>query len=93
MSSESIRVKYNIHSADKLLLSVARIEPDKGIQNIARALPLLLQKIKNVKLMIVGDGSYLNEIKKLVKELDLEDHVIFTGFVPFKELPTLLQCV
>jgi glycosyltransferase involved in cell wall biosynthesis len=78
--------KYNITN-EQILLCVARIVVDKGIQNIVRAMPLILKEIPNTKLMIVGDGNYMPTIRKLVKKYDLEEHVIFTGFVKFKELP------
>lgn len=42
-----------------------------------------------IKLIIVGNGEkkYINEIKKLVKELKIENKVVFTGFIRKEELP------
>lgn len=84
--STDIRKKYSINECE-LILSVARITEDKGIQNIICAMPYIVKEIPNAKLMIVGDGSYVKEIKKLAKKLGLEDSIIFTGTVSFKKLP------
>lgn len=37
--------------------------------------------LENSILLLVGDGVLMPQLKKLVKELNLEDRVIFTGFV------------
>lgn len=42
---------------------------------------------KDVKLVIVGKGSELDKWKMLSKELGIEKDVIFTGLVPYKEIP------
>jgi 1,2-diacylglycerol 3-alpha-glucosyltransferase len=38
-------------------------------------------EINNLKLLIVGKGPYLNNLKELTKAKNLEDKVIFTGVV------------
>lgn len=81
-----IRGKYNLTN-ERILLCVARIVVDKGIQNIVHAMPLILKEMPNTKLMIVGDGSYMPTIRRLVKKYDLEKHVVFIGFAKFEELP------
>lgn len=60
------------------IVGVGRLEEHKNFQLAIRAL-------KNVnfdyKFYILGQGVYENELKKLVYELQLEDKVIFAGFV------------
>ena len=82
-----IRQKRNMAPGENLLLSIARLEKDKGIQNIIYALPDILKVFPDTKLMVVGDGSYAPELKKQVKKLKLESNVIFTGMLPFESLP------
>lgn len=43
------------------------------------------------KLHFVGDGSYMNELKKIVKEQNLEDDVIFHGKHPIEEINTFYE--
>lgn len=84
---DRVREIYKILSSTNLILSIARLERDKGIQNIIRSLPLILKEFPDTKLMIVGDGSYASKLKKMVKKLKIENNVIFTGMLTFESLP------
>lgn len=57
---------------------------------ILRALPSILEKI-DVQLVLVGLGALRNHLEKIVEELGLRKHVIFTGFVPDEDLPRLYK--
>jgi glycosyltransferase involved in cell wall biosynthesis len=43
------------------------------------------------KLVLVGGGQQDSTLRKLVKDLDLEGEVLFTGFVSFEDLPDYLS--
>ncbi len=64
---------------------------DRGLQFVIPALPHLVKLIPNIKLWIVGDGSYLTELKKQVQELQVEHLVKFKGHQPFVELLRFLS--
>jgi glycosyltransferase involved in cell wall biosynthesis len=84
------KIKYNkfgIKDKDKIILAVARLERDKGIQYMIRAMP----EIKDAKLIIVGDGSYKKHLLKLWKKSKAKDRIIFTGFLDLKEVKNLLN--
>lgn len=70
----------------RILLCIARFEKEKGIQNILRAMPLILRQ-QDVRLWLIGDGYYKNKLKKIAKRLKLNDYVDFLGYVDFKKLP------
>ena len=55
------------------------------VQEFARLSPS-----PNVKLALVGGGELDGELRSLVKDLQLDDQVLFTGFVGFDELPDYL---
>ncbi|MDD5331729.1 MAG: glycosyltransferase family 4 protein [Candidatus Nanoarchaeia archaeon] len=65
---------------------VGRLNKYKSIPVLIKAMPLVLEKIKNAKLLIVGRGDKEEELKRLVKELKLENSVKFLGFIPNPEL-------
>ena len=73
-----------------LLVSHGSILQRYGYQTIIRALKLIDSKTHDVRLLIVGEGEYEREIKRLVMELGLETRVDFTGHVPFDEIPTII---
>ena len=69
-----------------VLTSVSRISKEKNIRELISFLPMLLEKWKDVKLMIVGDGPDKEHLENMTKELNLESSIIFTGRIPSKEV-------
>ena len=72
---------------DNVILYLGRISCEKRIDFLIKNQVNLIKKIGNSKLLIVGDGPELEEYKKLVSKLKIEDNVIFTGKVPWDEVP------
>lgn len=60
---------------------VGRLSPIKRVDNLIKAFAHLctFYQVSNVKLVIVGDGVCASELKDLVKQLFIEEKVIFTG--------------
>ena len=40
----------------------------------------------DITFMIVGDGPYRTNLETMVEKLDLQEHVVFTGRVPFNDI-------
>jgi len=80
-----ILARHNIEGK-KLLLTIARVEERKGHDKLLEALPQILKAVPDAVYLIVGDGPYMENLKSLTKDLGLEDKVIFTGRVPWKDL-------
>lgn len=78
---KNTRMKLNISDQEQVLLFLSLITKQKGADIAIKAFEKLT-KNKNLKLIIAGDGEYLEEAKLLVKQLGIESKVIFTGFVP-----------
>jgi 1,2-diacylglycerol 3-alpha-glucosyltransferase len=76
----------------KIILYVGRITDHKNIHVLIDAFALLKQKMRDVVLILVGDyKNYMNyymRLLKLVKNKRVEEEVIFTGVVPWDELPS-----
>jgi glycosyltransferase involved in cell wall biosynthesis len=45
---------------------------------------------ENLKLLLIGGGEQDVELRQIVKELELDSCVVFTGFVTYQELPRYL---
>jgi len=86
---ENVRLKYNI-PAKPVLLFVGRLDPEKNIEEILRALAFVSKKI-DFCFVIVGKGLRRKALEQLTEELGITNHVIFTGFVPEKDLPFLYK--
>ncbi len=68
---------YNILSVTRLSNS----ERLKGIDTVIKALPLLKDKIPNIKYSVIGKGDDVKRLKKLANDLDVNEYVDFLGFV------------
>jgi glycosyltransferase involved in cell wall biosynthesis len=58
---------------------IGRIVKEKGLRELINALTILRVKYPNVKLIIAGDGKYLEKLKSLAKNLFVEDNVVLLG--------------
>ena len=79
-----VRKKFGIHHDEKMILYVGRLVPHKGIQYLIRSAQYLG---KEVKYVVVGTGEYEEHLHSLVRDLSLEDRIIFAGRVSMEELP------
>ena len=69
-----------------MLLSLSRISYEKNIQAIIQGLPQIIEKLPQTRLVIVGNGPYLEDLKELAEELEVSEYVQFTGEVPNEEV-------
>ena len=88
----ALRKKYKISKNDILLLTIGRITHEKGYHLAINALLHLKNQKINTKLMIVGKGEYLDQLKKEVKRKQLEKDVIFCGFIENDETVAYYNC-
>lgn len=76
-----LRLDLAIADDEIMLLSLSRISYEKNIQAVLRAMATLQEQVSTVKLVVVGDGPYLNQLKEQAQELGLAERVCFTGMV------------
>lgn len=91
-SLDRIRENHKISPKDKVIAFVSHISRQKGIHLLVRAMRDILKSVSNAKLLIVGDGEFKSATESLVKQLGLEERVIFTGFVENEQLPDYINC-
>jgi len=62
--------------------------PQDGVDYMLRALRLVIDKFgrDDFYCVIIGLGDAVDDLKKLTADLQLENHVWFTGFIPFRDL-------
>lgn len=98
ITSQEAKKALNINRDCSVLLFFGRIHPRKGIEYAIKALPYVLKKNPNTKLLIAGSysgswkkesESYLFSLKEMAKSLDVKKHVVFETRFLGKEIPTL----
>lgn len=75
---QTLRQKLGLSGT--VLINVARFNVQKGHEYLLSALPKIAASTPNVKLVMLGDGERLNEIKQLAKKLEVEKYCNFAGF-------------
>jgi glycosyltransferase involved in cell wall biosynthesis len=83
---EAIRKKMNIEKDTIMLLIVGRFIPKKGFSTAFRALKCIVDKNKNIKLAVIGDGELKEEYISILMKDNTLDKVIFLGYVNTNEL-------
>lgn len=74
------RKKFGLDANEKIVLYLARIHQIKGIDVLVKAFANLVDKLDNVKLVIVGpDDGYLSEVEVLIESLNISDNVLISG--------------
>lgn len=59
----------------------ARLNPVKDIATLVRGFALAHETCPNLRLLIAGDGEQMDMLKNLARELGVEEHVCFAGWV------------
>lgn len=62
----------------------------RGIQIVLSALKKVINKKSNIRLWLLGEGSYKNELIKFANKLGIQNHVKFFGWKSFNEMIELL---
>jgi len=85
-----LRVRYEIVETDCVFCYCGTLDHNRRIDRLIDAFALTAAQEPAAKLLIIGDGSALADLKKQVYDLSLEDRIIFTGFIPYREIPGYL---
>ena len=70
-----------------VIVCVSRLVPRKGQDMLIRALPAIRRRVPGVALLLVSGGPYRSKLERLAREQGVESDVVFTGSVPWAELP------
>jgi glycosyltransferase involved in cell wall biosynthesis len=103
---EKITVMLNVPESSYLDLGEPPLQPDPdtftlichgaieeryGHDTILKAMARIKDQAPNLRLKILGRGSYLEEFLALIKELDLQEQVDYLGFVSLDQMVRELQ--
>lgn len=83
--------RYLLHENEPILLTLTRLdkfEKMKGYDLVLDCLPSLIPMFPNIRYLIAGDATEVehHRLQAKIQALNLQKHVVLTGFVPPKEL-------
>jgi len=83
---KELRNRYGIQDNESMVLFIGRLVGVKGADKLIAAMSHVLEKVPNVKLVIVGLGGMRSYLEALVEKSKLQDSVKFRfEFVPEQE--------
>ena len=87
LSKSCIRQRLGFSPDISILFAVQRLSPEKRVDIIIRAMPYVLREHPQIVLVIGGTGKSEPKLASLVQQLELEQSVRFTGYIPDADLP------
>jgi|TARA_R110000851_G_scaffold1274_1_gene4536 phosphatidylinositol alpha-1,6-mannosyltransferase len=87
--SAILRSRY-IGNDGPLLIFVGRLVKLKGVDDLLHAVSLLKHNFTDIRLLILGEGPFREELESLSRKLRIEKQVFFTGWVEPEEVVNYL---
>lgn len=87
--AKQMRLKYGISNETFVVGHVGRFSPQKNHEYLIRIFQKVLARIPDAYLLLVGEGELMNDAKQQVKNLNIENRVVFVGSVT--NVPDYLQ--
>jgi phosphatidylinositol alpha-1,6-mannosyltransferase len=81
-----VRARHGL-SDRPVIVCVSRLVPRKGQDMLIRALPEVRHRVPGAALLLVSGGPYRKKLERLAAQRGVASDVIFTGSVPWAELP------
>jgi len=77
----------------RIIMFVGPVIRRKGVEYLIKSIPEVLRKTGDDSVfLLVGEGEFLNQARQLTKEMQINDHVIFTGRLTEEELIETYRC-
>ena len=75
-----LRRRLGIRDGDLLVLSMARLAPDKGLEYLIEAAAILLPTGLRFQIAVAGEGPVRSQLEELASKLGVAERVTFLGF-------------
>ncbi len=75
-----VRREMGARHGDLVILSMARLAPDKGLEYLIEAATLLPRTARPIRIVIAGDGPERDRLEQLAARLGVTGRVVFLGF-------------
>lgn len=81
VARHSARGSLHVPEGDALLGCIGYLLPEKGQDQLVRAMPAILKHAPQCRLLFAGDGPERRRLETLAAGLGIRDRVLFAGFV------------
>lgn len=85
------RENLKLNQSNSYICFIGAFHAWAGIENIVKSAPLVLQECPDTLFLLVGDGALKQELINLAEQVGISDKIIFTGMVPYQEVPLYIN--
>ncbi len=91
VEGQQLRAELGLGAGAFLVGNVGRLAPQKGQRHLVGAMPMLLERVPDAHLAIVGGGALEPYLRDLAREVGVPDHVHVLG--PRKDVPAFMHAI
>lgn len=89
--NHELRKRLKIQKDDWALIYSGKISVLRQLDNLLKGFHQAHLRLGRLHLIMVGTGDNVEHLKELSKRLAIEERVHFIGFIPYPEMPSILQ--
>ena len=79
VDNKRLRVTHSENVSGNRITYIGRVDPQKQPDQLIEAFAMIRERIPDATLRIVGDGHLMEQTRKQVKDLEIDEAVIFDG--------------
>lgn len=91
INQEIAKKELNLEKDINYVCFVGNLAPWQGVEYLIQAVPHIIKACPDARFLIVGDGIMKNEWMQLAHKLGVNNKLIFTGSVPYKQVPLYIN--
>jgi len=88
--SQKIRQQLGF-SDEPIILSLRGFDPVYDMENLIRAIPLVLSRARHARFVLLGKGALKDDMILLAKQLNVNQAIVFLDYIENEKLPTFLS--
>lgn len=88
---QGLRQSLGLSDTDQVLVYMGSFFYFSGLKAALKEFANLVANNRKFKFLLIGGGEQDFELRKLVQENGIQDQVVFTGFIEYRELPRYLK--
>lgn len=87
MERNRVISKLRISEQFRYVCFVGNFATWQGLEYLIKSVPHVLKECPDARFLLVGDGDLKERLESMVKDIGVSDKVIFTGMVPYQDVP------
>jgi len=91
MNIAKAKRELKLDEIDNYVCFVGNLAPWQGVEYLIKSVPMILEKCPDIRFLIVGDGTMRGDLKALAEEISVANKFIFTGTVPYEDVPKYIN--